>query len=105
MNPDAMTVIVLLVGALQALMGVVLGFIIRSQTRLDDRLHSLSGDFHNFKAEAPVRFASEADVKRVEEGLSVLRAELNSFTLELRSRLDSMSATLHELVGANSRRG
>lgn len=105
MTMDPTTVIVILVGAVQALMGIVLGFIIRGQTRTEARMDKFSDDLSSFKAEVPVRFASDADVKRVEEGLSVLRTELNSFTLELRSRLDSMSATLHELVGANSRRG
>ena len=105
MTMDPTTVIVILVGAVQALMGIVLGFIIRGQTRTESRMDKFSDDLSSFKAEVPVRFASDADVKRVEEGVSVLRAELNSFTLELRSRLDSLSATLHELVGANSRRG
>ena len=105
MTMDPTTVIVILVGAVQALMGIVLGFIIRGQTRTEARMDKLSDDLSSFKAEAPVRFASEADVKRVEEGVSVLRAELNAFTSELRARLDGLSATLHELVGANSRRG
>lgn len=99
------TVILILVGAVQALMGVVLGFIVRGQARTDARIDKTIDDLSAFKAEAPVKFASDADVKRVEEGVSVLRAELNAFTLELRSRLDGLSATLHELVGANSRRG
>lgn len=99
------TMILILVGAVQALMGVVLGFIVRGQARADSRIDKIADDLSSFKAEAPVRFASEADVRRVEEGVSVLRAELNAFTSELRARLDGLSATLHELVGANSRRG
>lgn len=102
---DPTTVIVILVGAVQALMGIVLGFIIRAQTRGESRIDKLSDDLASFKAEVPVRFASDADVKRVEEGVNALRSEVNAFTSELRSRLDNLSATLHELVGANSRRG
>ncbi len=99
---DTTTVIIILVGAVQALMGIVLGFLIRAQTRAEARIDKAADDLANFKADVPIRYASDADVRRVEEAV---RAELAAFTSELRTKLDAFSATLHELVGANSRRG
>lgn len=105
MTDHAMTVIVLLVGAMQALMGIVLGFIIRAQSRTETRIDKVSDDFAAFKADVPVRYANDADIKRVEDAIAAVRHELNSFTNETRTTLVSIAATVNQIVGASNHRG
>ncbi len=105
MSEHAMTVIVLLVGALQALMGIVLGFIIRAQSRTETRIDKVADDFSAFKADVPVRYANDADIKRVEDAIAAVRHELTAFTTETRTTLVSIAATVNQIVGASNHRG
>lgn len=102
---DTTTVIVILVGIVQALMGIVLGFLIRAHTRAENRIDKLNDDFATFKADVPVRYANDADIKRVEDAISAVRHELQAFTSETRTTLVSIAATVNQIVGASNHRG
>jgi hypothetical protein len=104
-SANAMTIIVLLIGIVEVLMGVVLGFIIRALTRAETRIDKTQDDLAAFKADVPVRYANETDIKRVEEAISAVRHELNAFTTETRTTLVNIAATVNQIVGASNHRG
>lgn len=100
-----MTIIVILVGALQAVMGVILALLVAWHRKSESRIDKVIDDFAAFRADAALRFANEQDIKRIEDAVAQVRLDLNTFTGELRTRLEGMSARLHELLGANANRG
>lgn len=105
MGANTLAVILCLVGIVEVLLGIVLGFIIRAQTRAEARIDKLSDDFAQFKAEVPIKYANDADIARVETAIAGVRQDLNTFTTEIRTTLTTLSATLNQLVGANTHRG
>lgn len=73
--------------------------------KLADRQTKMADDFANFKAEVPVRYANDADIRRVEEAIGGMRHDLTALATEVRTNVATLAATLNQLVGANAHRG
>lgn len=83
----------------------IIGYLLWSTHRTSDRVRQVERDLADFRAEVPVKYANDADIARVENAIAAVRQDLNTFTTEIRATLTNVSATLNQLVGANTHRG
>lgn len=100
---EAVEVVLWIFGAVIGALGLVLGFLANWHHKTADRVSGVERDLADFRARVAETYAGHPDIRRVEEAISSVRAELNTVATEMRSGLANVAEKLNQLIGQSHR--